>query len=154
MPSTHYIGKASHLAVMGELPLHGYNVAMPEIDKGDDIFVVRDETGAMWCLQVKTALGRQYNATRRYQFRIRANTIMTAQNPEQHFVFVMRDEDIWRFLVMDRAVLRNYVINQGLGSLNYDHRQLAVSLRDDKTVICSKQDLTNHLEDWDTWPEI
>ena len=154
MPSTHYIGKAGHLAVMGELTLRGYNVAMPEIDKGDDIFVVRDETGAMWRLQVKTSLGRQYNTSRRYQFRIRENTIMTAQNPELHFVFVMRDQDIWRFLVMDRPVLRNYVINHGLGSVNYDHRQLAMNLGNDNTVICSRQDLTNHLEDWDTWPEI
>ena len=40
MPSTHYIGKAGHLAVVVELALQGYNVAVPEIDEGDDILVV------------------------------------------------------------------------------------------------------------------
>ena len=48
MPSTHYIGKAGHLAVMGELALRGYNVAMPEIDEGDDIFVVRKGASLVW----------------------------------------------------------------------------------------------------------
>lgn len=58
MPGTLYIGKAGHLAVMGELTLRGYNAAMPEIDKGDVVFIVRDDTGAMWRLQVKTSMGR------------------------------------------------------------------------------------------------
>jgi hypothetical protein len=43
---------------MGELTLRGYNAAMPEIDKGDVVFIVRDDTGAMWRLQVKTSMGR------------------------------------------------------------------------------------------------
>jgi hypothetical protein len=57
MGASHYIGKAGHLAVMSELTLRGYNVAMPEIDKGDDVFAVKDATGAMWRLQVKTSQG-------------------------------------------------------------------------------------------------
>ncbi|MFN9622301.1 MAG: hypothetical protein ACK587_05640 [Cyanobacteriota bacterium] len=47
MPGSQYVGKAGHLAVMGELSLRGYNVALPEIDKGDDIFAVNDVTGAI-----------------------------------------------------------------------------------------------------------
>ena len=35
MPETQYTGKAGQLAVMGEFTLRGYNVAMPEIDKGE-----------------------------------------------------------------------------------------------------------------------
>ena len=41
MPGSCYVGKAGHLAVMGELALRGYNVAMPEMDIGDDLFVVK-----------------------------------------------------------------------------------------------------------------
>jgi hypothetical protein len=39
------MGKAGQLAVMAEFALRGYNVAMPEIDIGDDIFAVNDDNG-------------------------------------------------------------------------------------------------------------
>lgn len=40
-----YVGRAGQLAVMAELLLRGYNVAIPEVDVGDDVFVVRDRDG-------------------------------------------------------------------------------------------------------------
>jgi len=139
---------------MGEYTLRGYNVAMPEIDKGDDVFVVRDSTGAMWRLQVKTSLGSEQKASRRYQFRVREGMIQTAQTPDLHFVFVMRHVGRWRFLVIDRSVLRNYVVNNNLGSLNNGHRQITVTLDANGVAKCSGQILSNHLEDWNTWPEL
>lgn len=140
---------------MGELCLRGYNVAMPEIDKGDDVFVVRDDSGAMWRLQVKTARGTRNRTSKRYQFRIRRTAITTPQTPELHFVFVMRKgRRTWRYLVMDRAVLRNYVVNQNMGSGEGDYLQLYVTLSDEGQVTCSGINLTNHLEGWDTWPVI
>ncbi len=154
MPGTHYTGKAGHLAVMGEFALRGYNVAMPEIDKGDDVFVVRDDTGAMWRLQVKTALGIDQRKSRRYQFRVRENMIQAAQTPELHFVFVMRHLERWRFLIMDRAVLRNYVVNFNLGNLHNLYRQIYMTLHEDGRAICSQQNFQGHLEDWATWPEL
>ena len=154
MPSTQYIGKAGHLAVMGELALRGYNVAMPEIDKGDDIFVVRNDTGAMWRLQVKTSLGTRQTTSKRFQFRIREDSIHNSQNPDLHFVFAMRCKGTWRYLIMDRPVLRNYVINHDLGSPSGAYRQVVITLTDSNKATCSGQDLTNHLSDWNTWPEI
>ncbi|MFG6892090.1 hypothetical protein ACGYTX_08375 [Burkholderia pseudomallei] len=159
MPTTHYVGKAGHLAVTGELCLRGYNVAMPEIDKGDDIFVVRDDSGAMWRLQVKTSLGSKPSARRwRYQFRIRNSAIQNSQTPELHFVFVMRKgRRTWRYLIMDRAVLRNYVNSQSVGSEGPEYTQLWITLGDEdgRTIAtCSKVDLSHHLEDWNTWPEL
>jgi hypothetical protein len=154
MPGSQYVGKAGHLAVMGELSLRGYNVALPEIDKGDDIFAVNDATGAMWRLQVKTSSARVQAQSNAYQFRIRESAIQTPQTPELHFIFVMRQNDSWRFLVMDRSVLRNYVINNNLGTAANDFRQISVTLHNDGRAICSGTDLRNHLEDWVTWPVI
>lgn len=154
MASTHYTGKAGHLAIMGELCLRGYNVAMPEIDKGDDVFIVNDTTGAMWRLQVKTSTGTRQNTAKRFQFRVRENQIQTPQSPELHFAFVMRKRTRWRFLVMDRAVLRNYVVNQNLGTAAGDYRQIAITYHDDGRCICSGIDLQNHVGDWATWPEL
>lgn len=154
MPGTHYTGKAGHLAVMGEFCLRGYNAAMPEIDKGDDVFVVNDVTGAMWRLQVKAALGRKQATSRAYQFRVRQNAINNAQTPELHFAFVLRKDRVWHFVLMDRAVLRTYVRNNQLGTAAGDYRQFNMTLHNDGRLICSGIDLANHLEDWATWPRL
>ena len=151
MTKTQYVGKAGHLAAMAEFAFRGYNVATPEIDVGDDIFVVNDETGAMWRLQIKTATGKEQKKSRSYQFRVRGTAIQTPQSPELHFVFVMRWQKHWRFMLMSRDVVKAY----NLGTLNKDHRQINITLKydeDDKTVICAKPELTKHLADWDTWP--
>ena len=39
MARSAYVGKAGQLAVMAEYLMRGYNVAMPEVDEGDDVFV-------------------------------------------------------------------------------------------------------------------
>ena len=51
-----YIGRAGQMAVMSEFLCRGYNVAIPEVDVGDDIFVVRDLDGAFSRIQVKTSI--------------------------------------------------------------------------------------------------
>jgi hypothetical protein len=43
---SHY-GMAGHLAAMSEFVLRGYNVAIPMVDVGDDVFVVDDRDGAL-----------------------------------------------------------------------------------------------------------
>ena len=154
MPGTQYTGKAGHLAVMGEFCLRGYNAAMPEIDKGDDVFVVNDTTGSMWRLQVKTSLGSDQATSRRYQFRVRQTAILNAQTPELHFAFVLRRDRVWHFLLMDRAVLRTYVRNQNMGTPAGDYRQFTFVFHQDDRLVCSGIDLANHLEDWATWPRL
>lgn len=42
---------------MSEFLWRGYNVAIPEVDRGDDIFVVHDDDGTLHRVQVKTATG-------------------------------------------------------------------------------------------------
>jgi len=37
-----YLGKAGHLMVMAEFLTRGWNVAIPEVDIGNDIFVVHE----------------------------------------------------------------------------------------------------------------
>jgi len=47
-----YLGRAGQLAVMSEFLTRGWNVAIPEVDIGDDIFVVRDSDGGFRSKQV------------------------------------------------------------------------------------------------------
>ena len=157
MPGSSYVGKAGHLAVMGELALRGYNVAMPEMDIGDDLFVVNDATGAMWRIQVKTSVARVGVNVISGQFRVRQNAITLPLNPDLHFVFAMRVNAGWRYLVMSRQVLANYVQANNLGTQaivqGVAWRQLYVSLNKNTGVAtCSGQVLTHLLENWGTWP--
>ena len=151
MPGSNYVGKAGHLAVMSELALRGYNVAMPEIDIGDDVFVVNDAAGAMWRVQVKTSRARRQKSSYRYQFRARLSSITTAQTPGLHFVFVMRAAERWRYAVIDRSVLNNYRTANNIGTLSGGYLQLPMTLHDDGRLVASRLDLTHHLEDWARW---
>ena len=40
-----YKGKSTQLHVMSLLLLRGWNVTIPEVDTGDDILVLKDESG-------------------------------------------------------------------------------------------------------------
>ena len=54
-----YVGRSGHLAVMAEFLIRGYNTAIPEVDRGDDILVVEDAVGQIWRVQVKTGSGKE-----------------------------------------------------------------------------------------------
>ena len=47
-----YLGKGGELYVMSEFLARGWNVAMPQVDVGDDIFVVEDNQGIFQRVQV------------------------------------------------------------------------------------------------------
>jgi len=47
-----HFGMAGQLAAMSEFLLRGYNVAVPAVDVGDDIFVVDDREGLLSLVQV------------------------------------------------------------------------------------------------------
>jgi hypothetical protein len=50
-----YLGKAGQLTTMSEFLARGWNVATPEVDVGDGLFVVEDKKGLFKRVQVKTA---------------------------------------------------------------------------------------------------
>src|SRR2546429_372532 len=105
-----HLGMAGHYAAMAEFLYRGYNVAVPSVDVGDDVYVVEDGDGTMWRLQVKTGDGVAdekrdenrvlvstscaYSLSRRQLREIKAN--------ELFFMFVVRWEHRWRFLLIAR----------------------------------------------------
>ena len=145
---------------MGELAWRGYNVALPEIDKGDDIFSVNDVTGAMLRIQVKTSMARRQPkiGASKYSFNVRGSAISEPQSPELHFVFACRVDVGFRFIVMSRDVLRNYVNAQHAGSPGEkakNGRRFEIQLFDDGRVTCLPGlDWSSHLEDWAAWPSL
>ena len=76
------------MAVLAVLLNRGYNVAVPEVDRGDDLFVVHDETGRLFRIQVKSATGK---GKRRVSgaFNISLNQLRTPRMPDLHYVLVL-----------------------------------------------------------------
>lgn len=139
---------------MSESATRGYNVAIPAIDKGDDVFVVNHATGIMWRIQVKTSLGSPRGASFYFGFRVRETAIHPPTALASHFVFVMRVAGRWRFVVMPTAVLHNYTTMHAVGTAAGDNRQFTFILNIAGQVTCSGQNLTLLLEDWAVWPII
>lgn len=158
MPSTHYTGKAGQFAVMAELARRGYNVSIPEIDRGDDVFVLNDTTGHVDRIQVKTSTGkllaRQAGACR-CQFSVRTEHVNNAGRGGTHYAFVCAFRGSWRFLVMERGVLA-HLIRNGLGTETIGTHMISIVFFSRTSAASSTrpgaQNLDHYAGNWDAWP--
>jgi hypothetical protein len=90
-----YLGKAVHLAAMSEFLIRGWNVAIPEVDIGDDIFVVQDDNGILRRVQVKTSASKTKKIGFSAQFKVPISQLRNIANIPVHYVFVVRHLDQW-----------------------------------------------------------
>jgi hypothetical protein len=153
MPGSNYVGKAGHLAVMAEFLLRGYNVAMPEVDVGDDIFVVEDRRGQLWRIQVKTAIGKERAYGYSGQFALSLSQLENPKDPDLYYVFALRKADQWEFLVILRKVLLGEHRDQGVGTVSGGNVILTLRSREHQ-VLCSGRDLQHYRNNWHDWPVI
>jgi hypothetical protein len=101
-----YFGKAGHLLVMSELLLRGWNVAMPEVDLGDDIFVVHDAAGDLIKVQVKSARIKMLAQKQTAQYQIATKQLNESIRPKLVYIFLARAENKWLdFVVISRERL-------------------------------------------------
>ncbi len=153
MAKSSYVGKAGQLAAMAEFLLRGYNVAMPEVDEGDDIFVVEDRSGRMWRVQVKTAIAQRRKAGWRATYSVSYNQLRTEKVPDLFYVLALRREMIWEFLLIGRNTLREEVTIHHVGSRSDSNVLLAVTFQNG-SAACSGQDWSQYLNDWSEWPVV
>lgn len=149
-----YTGRAGHLAVMAELLLRGWNTAIPEVDVGDDIFVVRDSDGNMHRVQVKTAMAKPLKSGHSAQFNLSLSQLSMPIDPEMIYVFAVRLHSHWdAFVVIDRATLYDEYSLHGIGNEHDD--RLSLRLRFTGTsVSCGQRDLSQYRNDWTRFPII
>jgi hypothetical protein len=100
---------AGHLAAMSEFVLRGYNVAVPMVDVGDDVFVVDDRDGALRRIQVKSAeqaadAGDSPGA-KTVVYRLSRRQLRKAKRNELYYMFMIRWADRWRFILVPRVDL-------------------------------------------------
>lgn len=118
-PNALFTGRSGHLAVMAEFLHRGINVAIPEVDVGDDVFVVRGGEEAVTRVQVKSANGTTQRGGSYYaQFNLPWAQLAAFDTPALVYVFAVRYAERWSdFLVIRRPALLRLRAEQGVGSV-------------------------------------
>lgn len=112
-----YLGKAGHLNVMSEFLIRGWNVAIPEVDIGDDIFVVQDSNGTLRRVQVKTSTSTLRTDGFSAQFNLSLTQLKNITNIPVHYIFIVRHNQKWtRPIVIRQDYLLDHWQNDKIGS--------------------------------------
>jgi hypothetical protein len=152
-----YLGRAGQLAVMSEFIVRGYNGAAPEVDVGEDVFVLRDRDATVSRIQVKAASGRRLErAALAAQFNLRYDQLSTPIRPELHYVFVVREADRWvEMVIIPRRKLYDLHKTGGVGTHDVRRGRLVLNVRWTPTdVRCGGHDLSSYRNNWSAWPPI
>jgi hypothetical protein len=148
-----YLGKAGHLYVMSELLTKGWNVAIPEVDVGDDVFVVDDAEGILKKVQVKTSTLNNGIC----QFSLSSKNLENfLQNNLMYYIFLGRDylNNRWtKFVIIKQEELQLYHTNQELGSVSGKNIIIKFRFKNDK-LYCKGQDFSTYLDNFSDFPII
>jgi len=148
------LGKAAHLTVMSEFLTRGWNVAIPEVDIGDDIFVVQDDNGTLRRVQVKTSTSTARQNGFSGQFNIPLKQLRNIANIPVHYVFIVRHFDQWtKPVIIRQDYLLGQMLNYKIGSEHENNLNLYFSYTHGK-VECSGLDLSSYLSDFSDFPLI
>jgi hypothetical protein len=143
-----YLAKAGHMAMMAEFLMRGWNVAIPEVDIGDDIFVVQDEEGTLKRIQVKTATSNPLKNGYAAQFNVPRQQLEKEGKQKIYYAFIVRHQDDWsKPLIIRQDFLKDYVQNQNVGSVNENQVKLHVTFLEGG-VKCSNHDFSVHVSDY------
>lgn len=102
---THF-GRAGEYYAMSELLLRGWNVAVPVVNVGDDVFFIDDRDKATRRVQVKTSATEDLGGgRRRAQLKLSRAQLRLPQAIELFYMLLMRVDPRWRFIVIPRVDL-------------------------------------------------
>lgn len=149
-----YLGKAGQAYVMSQFLARGWNVAVPEVDIGDDLFVVRDAIGEFSRIQVKTANIVERKSGYSAQFSVPILQLERSTFPELTYCFVLHGENDWQgtVIISRKELLRLYDFSE-IGSRFGDILMLYFSFKENK-LWCSKVDITDYLNNFKDFPKL
>ncbi len=145
-----YFGKSGHLFIMSELLRRGWNVAMPEVDEGDDIFVVQNNTGDFVRLQVKSSNGKKQGDGFKALFKIAKNKFDFSRPPVYMYVFLVRYNDSWQTpIIIESQYLKDNIDKKNIGQASGDNYLITLVFTPDGNVTDknSKQNVTSIVKD-------
>lgn len=132
---------------MAELLLRGWNTAIPEVDVGDDIFVVHDRNGDLHRVQVKTAVAKRHKYGYSAQFNLSLSQLQMPLD-DMTYIFAIRLQDDWKaFVVIERKKIEEYR-EDGMGSENRGRLILRLRFKG-KCITCHDHDLSKYMNAWD-----
>jgi len=116
---------------------------MPEVDVGDDIFVVEDASGDLQRVQVKTGnvVKYKHGDCYRVQFSISVGQIKASKTPDLFYCFVpVINEEFGEIVTLERKRLEKYLEEGYLGSVNKEGNiNLRIRFRDSKYFLDSEE---------------
>ena len=149
-----YLGKAGQLATMSFFLMRGWNVATPEVDVGDDLFVVEDKKGLFYRVQVKTAQSVERKNGYSVQFNVGLTQLKADIDPDIYYVFVICRHQEWSDkMIMLRSDLFDLYNGHKFGSVSGDSLILYITFQDGK-IFCSGKDLTFYRNNFEGFPAI
>src|SRR4051812_32042423 len=102
MEKRSHLGTAGHYAALSEFLYRGYNFAVPAVDLGDDVYVVEDQMGTMWRLQVKTTDQAEEKVV---TYLLSRTQLRDVKESDLFFMFMARRQQRWRFILIAREQL-------------------------------------------------
>jgi hypothetical protein len=113
-----FTGRSGQLALMSEFLIRGINVAVPEVDIGEDIVVVRDDNDILFRVQVKTANAvphvRSVNFSAQFNVPLRQ---LEGGSQNLIYAFVVRRNNRWEeFVMIRRSLLYDLRTRYAIGS--------------------------------------
>ncbi|MBD3750394.1 MAG: hypothetical protein IE931_12955 [Sphingobacteriales bacterium] len=149
-----YLGKAGQLNVMSEFLMLGWNVAIPEVDIGDDILVVQDDNGTLRRVQVKTSTSTVRKESFSGQFSVSVKNLRNVSNILVHYIFLIRHNDEWsKPVIIRQDYLLDQFENNAVGSEAKGNITFYFSYTNGR-VECSGQDFTKYVKDFTDFPKI
>lgn len=131
-----------------------WNVAIPEVDIGDDIFVVQDDNGTLRRVQVKTSASTSRKSSFSAQFNVLVKNLRNITNILEHYIFVVRHNDEWsKPVVIRQNYLLDYFESNNGGSEVNGNITFYFSYTNGK-VECSGQDFTKYVSNFTDFPKI
>ncbi len=155
-----YLGKAGQLAVMSYFLMRGWNVATPEVDVGDDLFVIEDAKGIFFRIQVKTANATDRLSSYSAQFKVPLPQLQKKIDPEIYYVFVVCRNYQWSDrIVISRKDLFELHYDSAIGTIAEESLLVYFSFEIDKItqkqkVTCSRVDVTEYCDNFADFPVI
>lgn len=137
---------------MAEFLIREINVAIPEVDVGDDIVVVRDDNDEITRVQVKTAHAQERKQSDKFYAAFNVPIVQLAKGPlNLVYAFVVRRNRRWEeFIIVRRSVLEKLHTDYGALSGEDENRILGLTFTPDDVThkSLSFQSFRSQFEPW------
>jgi hypothetical protein len=147
-----YTGKSGQMAVQAELLARQCNVAVPEVDEGEDVFTFVFRDPDVTRIQVKTANAERLKEAGRYAAKVSVplEQLREQGQAELYYVFAIRLEDRWvDFVILSRTELSEWDRNDGIGYVHQRAQELQLYLSfSPESLVCSGRELQLYRNAW------